>query len=141
MKPKTDSQRFEVMARALVASGHLTEDERYLCEKALQVLRRLDEGGDGEFHVNTIVSRRTGDGLLDVVWFGQAAQIDVVKAREIAWILLEAASAAQTDEMFVRFAHEKIGVPREAATAMLQDFRDYRAEKPRSLVDHKEKPH
>jgi hypothetical protein len=116
----------------------ITLDESTDLLKAVQIVKRMETGADGGFHVVNLVSHATGEGKLDVTWLGQLAQLDAVKAREIAWILLEAAAVAEAEASFMRFIRDKVGVPIEKAAMMLHDFREYRTADPQSLVEHKE---
>jgi len=97
-----------------------------------QILTRL--GTDRDFQVTSIVSKATGQGMLDVVWCGQLAQLTPEAARSTAWVLIEAASVAEAEASLTRFLKTKIGVTPEAAAAMLSEFRSYRDEDPQSLA-------
>jgi hypothetical protein len=108
-------------------------DDRQVLMEVEQILRRLESSG-GEFEVTNIVSHRTGKGMLDVAWMGQLAQMTPEKARETAWILLEAAAVAEAEAMLMRFLRERVGLSPEKAAGMLSDFRRYRQQEPGSLV-------
>jgi hypothetical protein len=53
-------------------------------------------------------------------------QVDVQKARELQRLLGEAADAAISDELLVRFLTEKVKMPIEKAIYALRDFREMR---------------
>jgi hypothetical protein len=115
----------------------LTLQESEDIARAVQICKRIEDGADKGFHVANVVSHRTGEGKLDVTWLGEVAQLEAVKAREIAWMILEAAAVAEAEASLVRFLHEKVEMSLESAGSMLNDFREYRKANPQSLVDHK----
>jgi hypothetical protein len=102
----------------------LTKDDKIALQIAAQMLR-LQGGSDGEFKVANIISHRTGHGMVDVQWLGQQTQLEIVKAREIAWMLLEVAAGAETEAQLVQFLQEQ-GMPQPAAIGMLQAFRAHK---------------
>jgi hypothetical protein len=54
-------------------------------------------------------------------------QMDTKKAREIGLMLIEAAEAAESDEVFMKFLEEKVGITdAEKVQAMLLDLRELR---------------
>jgi hypothetical protein len=112
-----------------------SEDDVLLL-KIVQILKRIADAG-GEFSIVNIVSQATGEGKLDVTWGDVPKQLDPVKAREIAWMLLEGASIAETEAAVVRFMTERVGLDANKAAMMLQDFRRYREQRPASLVGEK----
>jgi hypothetical protein len=115
----------------------LTLQESEDIARAVQICKRVEDGADQGFHVANVVSHRTGEAKLDVTWLGVVTQLEAVKAREIAWMLLEATAVAEAEASLVRFLHEKVEMPIEAAAGMLNEFRGYRKADPQSLVDHK----
>lgn len=128
-------ERIRVLLQRLTADSRfkLTADEELLLREAEQQTRRLDEAGN-DFKVQTLVSHKTGEGKLDVVWMSSLAQVAPVNAREIAWILLEAAAVAEAEAMLMRFLKDKVGLAPEKAAVMLNDFRGYREAEKGSLV-------
>lgn len=99
--------------------------ERLLLLEAAQFMKRNDEGGY-EFMLEAIVSQRTGAGMLAVSWGGYQAQLETVKAREIAWMLLEGASVAEAEAAVMRFMCERVKLDPVRAAQALQDFRNFR---------------
>lgn len=53
-------------------------------------------------------------------------QMSPANARELAYNLLSAADAAESDGFLVIFLRHKIGLPDPAISKVLTDFRDYR---------------
>lgn len=131
------ADRTRLLRDRLDRGGHLADGEAQLLDELAQMVARL-EAAPHEFAVTSVVSRSTGEGKLDVAWHGMLAQIDPVKAREIAWMLLEAASIAEAEAMLVRFARDKIGISEGQGTALLNDLRAFRAalDNQGSLVGH-----
>jgi hypothetical protein len=116
-------ERLMVMARRFPDQSIEREDVL----KAAQQLKRIHDAGH-EFSATAVVSQATGAGLADIVWGGYLAQLEPVKAREIAWILLEVAAVAESEAGLMRFLRDRVGVSPEKASIMLNDFRHYRDE-------------
>lgn len=93
----------------------------------------VHQPGDGveipasSFFVASIMGMHTGRGLVEVTLGSEKAQIVPAKAREIATFLLEAASAAEGDEILSRTL-EKVGLRRMQVAQVLQAQRHERAE-------------
>lgn len=138
MTPQEAGQRLLVLAEhdAVV----LTADDKTALAIGAQILRLQDTARD--FMVANIISHRTGKGMVDVQWLGQQAQLEIVKAREIAWMLLEVAAGAETEAMLVQFFTGQ-GLARDKAIGMLQAFRRFKDETrdPDSLLAHKRDTH
>jgi hypothetical protein len=126
MMPKI-AQAVEAI-RQKIAPALSPEEDRTL-RQAAQIVARVEDAPEG-FHVTTLISDRTGGGLLDCTWLGQVAQLTPENARETAWMLMEAASVAETDAMLHRFARNRIGLQPEAVAAMIQDLRAWRKTEP-----------
>ncbi len=116
-------------------SGIVSADEQLLLQELHQIVVRLESAGD-RFEVTSVISHRTSRALLDVVWLGQLAQLEPVKAREVAWMLLEAAAVAEAEAHLFRFMTQAVLLEPDRAAAMLADFRRYRDEDQSSLVGH-----
>lgn len=119
------------MSRAVklqrIADRYPTESaDRLALLEAAQVMKRLDDTGVETFRCWTLVSRATGDGKIDVVWHGALNQIDTKTAREIAWMLLQAATDAEAEAILMRFLTVKLQISQQIAAAVLGDFRQYR---------------
>ena len=64
-------------------------------------------------------------GHVELTFNDQLTQMDVKKAREVGLMFLEAAEAAQSDEMMVKLL-EQVGLPPEARAGMLLHLREIR---------------
>lgn len=104
-----------------------------LLMKAAQALKRIDDAGD-DFKISNVVSFSTGQARLDVVWGGYIAQIEIVKAREMAWMLLEAASIGEGEAGVMRFLMDRFQISHDQAVMVLGDFRHYREQNPSSSL-------
>ena len=76
--------------------------------------------------VASIYGVQTRQGLVELTWNGEKAQMTLDKAREIVGMLQGAIEAAITDQLLIQFLMEKIGLPLEAAGRALLDFREMR---------------
>jgi hypothetical protein len=75
----------------------------------------------------SMVSGQTFKGMIQFFLDGELLiQVDVQKARELQRLLGEAADAAISDELLVRFLTEKVKMPIEKAIYALRDFREMR---------------
>jgi hypothetical protein len=131
--PDTRSARRQALIARLDKGGHLSEAERILLLEAQQICTRLEEAPT-EFSVTSIVSQRTGEGKVDMTFHGSLAQLATVKAREMAWMLLECASVSEAESMLVRFLREELKVEGPRASQLLSMFRSYREQDPASLL-------
>jgi hypothetical protein len=120
-------------------AGQLTPDETRLLVVVEAMVRPMDSA-TGDLNLTTIVSQETGKGLLNlVIDQTKVLQLEPIKAREIAWMLLEAAAIAEAEAAVLRFMRQKVGLDPNRASYMLQDFRHYRDEDPGTLlVEQKE---
>ena len=132
--------RLKALRDKLDATTALTPTESQLLLTIEAMIRPMDQA-TGDISLTTLVSQQTGKGLLNLVLDGtKVIQLEPVKAREIAWMLLEAASVAEAEASLLRFIRQKVGIDVERAAYMLQDFRRYREEDPGTLlVEEKEK--
>ncbi len=80
---------------------------------------------DTSVWVESLVSHRTGEPLVQIAWYDHTGQLDVASARQLAFQLLEAADAAISDAFLVKFLRER-DLPDEAAGVLLNEFRQYR---------------
>ncbi len=111
-------------------------DDYDLLLAVAQICTRLESGAD--FSIANVVSHRDGQGKLDVTWLGMMTQIEPVKAREIAWLLLEGAAIAESESSLIRFLQDRIGLKPEGAAQILQDFRRHREHDPTGLIGAEE---
>ena len=83
------------------------------------------------FFVSSIMGYHTGRGLVELTLGAERAQIVPAKAREIAQMILEAASAAEGDEILSRTL-EQTGMRRMQVAQVLLAMRHQRAQVVRS---------
>ncbi len=86
------------------------------------------EDGGSMICINSLVSQRTGEGVVEIVWGDKRAQLSCDEARRHAMGILECAEAGETDAFIVEFL-QKIGTSKEAALKTLVDFRAFRNER------------
>jgi hypothetical protein len=82
--------------------------------------------GEGTIWFTSLVSQKTGEGVVELQWGEKQAQLSIQEAREHALGVLEVAEAAETDAFIVEFFEQELKVPRENALALLVNFRGYR---------------
>lgn len=131
-----DTSLYPVLAD--LATRHLPHSPEWTALlQAAQIVRTLEDA-NFDFKVQPVLSS-DGVGLLDVVWCGQMAQIGSMRAREIAWILLEAAAHADAEGALMRFLQASVDAAPDHAIAFIRDFRRFRddAEHASSLVGQK----
>ena len=76
--------------------------------------------------VSTLVSRRDGQGKVELQLNGELTQMDLDKSREVVGMLQQAIEAAVSDQLIVQFLTQKIGLDADKANAALVDFREMR---------------
>lgn len=81
---------------------------------------------DTNIWVETLVSHRTGQPLVQIAWYDHTGQLTPAEARDLARNLLDAASIAEADAGLVRFLKERVGLEHNAAGTMLNELREYR---------------
>ena len=91
-----------------------------------QILTRMNVPHENELTVTTLVSQRTGEAKLDVVWLGQLTQMSPEAARSTAWVLVEAASVAETEAVFMRFLRDRLEMTPPQAATLIADLRTHR---------------
>src|SRR5687768_17608912 len=84
------------------------------------------EKSDGMIWVKSLVSHRTGEGVVEFTWGEKRAQLTCEEARRHALGVLECAEAAETDAFIVEFFHQELGMERDKAIQILGSFRSYR---------------
>jgi hypothetical protein len=85
----------------------------------------LPDAGSTHVFVDGIVAARDGEPYVRLVVNGEKAQLSIAEAHKIALDLLKVSSRTEADAMLFRF-FQKNDFPREAAGALMQDFRYYR---------------
>jgi len=76
--------------------------------------------------ISTIVSSKTRKALLQIEWGSEKAQLSVLEARQHALAILEAAEAAHTDELMLKWLQESVGMDEQNAMGALTSLRDAR---------------
>jgi len=113
--------------RMLAKGGH--NEEAAAVGAARQELKRLLKPmDDGLCHIEvaTILSRRTRQGMVELMLNHEKTQMDLDKAREVRGMLDGAIEAAVSDTLIFAFLTTKVGISEEAASAALLDFRELR---------------
>ena len=108
-------------ARALAANDDA------LASLVNEVLYQRSRSRGGTLEVTTLVSLRTGEGIVQFEMGDTRIQLSIAEARNHARVVIEAGMAAETDALLVRFLCEKIKLPKDAALAALGDFREMRS--------------
>jgi hypothetical protein len=103
---------------------HANDDE--LASLVNEVLYQRSRSRGGVLEVMSLVSMRTGDGIVQFEMGDTRIQMTIVEARQHALTIIEAAMAAETDALLVRFLRDRIKLAPEAANAALADFRTMR---------------
>lgn len=132
------SDRIADLLARLQQRGDLAQRDALLLVEVYQLSKRLEDAA-GDFQIAHVLSLGTGRASIDVAWMGNIQQIAPVKAREIAWLLLEAASHAEAEAGLCRFLTDRLGLEELKVGGILNAFREYRATNPESLIAH-EKP-
>lgn len=90
----------------------------------------LGEGRDPIIiSVASLYGAATRKGLVALQVGGCGVQMDPAKAREVAGMLLEAASAAESDEVVVAFLVDRLGMDIAEGAAALAHLREIRQER------------
>lgn len=80
----------------------------------------------GSFYASSMFGRETGRGLVELTLGDEKTQVPPAKAREIAAMMLEAASAAEGDEVLMKVL-ERAGMSRARTSQVLLAHRQERA--------------
>ena len=102
------------------------EDDGEVIDMHGIALRSLGGQPGTDITVSSLVSRRDGQGRVELQLNGELTQMELDKAREVVGMLQEAIEAAVSDQLIVRFLTEKIGLDSGRANAALIDFREMR---------------
>jgi len=116
----------EVLAwlKASGAPNRVIEAFRNYAETALEHREKSEKTVD-EVTVASGYGQNTRQGFVEFTLNDQRSQMDTKKAREIGLMFLEAAEAAESDELFVKLL-ERTGLDTEAAGRMLIELRNIR---------------
>jgi hypothetical protein len=88
-----------------------------------------EEPLDHTIWIETMVASRTGDPFVVIRWHDHSGELTPHEARLYAFQLFAAAAAAECDAFLVDFVCSRIGMEKESAVRMLQEFRRYRDER------------
>jgi hypothetical protein len=83
---------------------------------------------DGMLHSSSGVSAFTGKPFVLLTWEHMSGQLTPAEARELALQIIEAATAAEHDALFVRWTREEVGLDMQAAVQGLAALRKLREE-------------
>lgn len=87
------------------------------------------------FFVESIYGAKTKQGLVQIQWKDLKTQCTILDAKKIAYMILEAAEAAATDQALIGF-FEKMNFPMEALAVLLKEMRSMRGQQdPRYFED------
>lgn len=111
---------------AEIGQRAITAEDAALASLVNEVMYQRSRSTGGTLEVMSLVSMRTGKGIVQFEMGSTRIQLSVEEARQHALIIIEAAMAAETDELLVRFLKERIGLGPKAANAALADFRTMR---------------
>jgi hypothetical protein len=67
-------------------------------------------------------------GIVKLSWGNENGIVDISTARKLAIRILEAATSAETDELYVRWLTTKMNMPLQAAVLVLRDIRNMRTD-------------
>jgi hypothetical protein len=92
------------------------------------VLAKRPTRGYDEVTVSSSYGAKTGRGYVELTLDEVRSQMEPAKAREIGLMLIQAAEAAESDEIFIKLLTEKIGLEldHQARGAFLLDLREIR---------------
>lgn len=111
------------MLKAISAPTRIIEQFR---KHAETVLDKKQEKGDDNVTVASGFGMASRQGFVELTLNDQRSQMDAKKAREIGLMLIEAAEAAASDEIFISLL-ERIGIKdHEAHGRLLLDLREIR---------------
>lgn len=76
--------------------------------------------------VDVVFGAKKRRALINVFWYGEPIQWEIVQALEHAIGLIEAAEAAESDAFFRWWLTESVGIEPEQAYAMIHEFQTFR---------------
>lgn len=115
----------EVLAMLDVVGASTSLRDRFR-KQAEAVLGQRNERGVDEFTVSSGYGAKSQQGTVELTMNNERSQMDAKKAREIGLMLLEAAEAAVSDELFVKLLAKAGITDPEARGRMLIDLRELR---------------
>ena len=79
--------------------------------------------------VTSLIASRDLRPFVSIRWGQMACQLTPEEARQHAYGILEAAEAAESDSIMIRFLQEKVGLEKADLSQILQEFRIFRGQK------------
>jgi len=132
-KPLLILDEVVAMLKVTSAPNRVIEAFRQQAEAVLAArnIREVEVTTDEEPEVDSITvsssyGQKTQKGYVEFTLNEQRSQMPPAKAREVGLMLLEAAEAATSDEIFVKLLREKVGIDVERAGMVLIDLRELR---------------
>jgi len=90
-----------------------------------------DESGESVIWAHSIFGAKTRKGLVGLtIGDRKPVYMSPEEARSVAADILQAATAAETDEVLMRWLHERLGMADEQGVQVLRDLRQMREERP-----------
>lgn len=117
----------EIKARLLKAG-----DDRGVVDDAIDMhgiaIRPIGKKPDGavDIELGSLLSHRTGNGMVELSVNGERIQMDLDKAREVLAMLSSAIEAAITDQIVFAFLKKQLDFRDDQAAAALMDLREMR---------------
>ncbi|HEY0658045.1 MAG TPA: hypothetical protein VGD05_06210 [Pyrinomonadaceae bacterium] len=100
-----------------------------------------NKNNEGEIWVNSLVSGRTFEPLVEIVWGNQKAQLSLTEARNHALYILECAEAAESDAfVFQWLTRDIIGSAQDEADnfkQIIEEFKQFREARSSSTTEAK----
>ena len=110
----------------LEAAGYVDRIDSGLIDMQGIALRAKGKGAVTEITVSSLVSRRDGQGKVELQLNGEITQMDLDKAREVVGMMQTAIEASVSDQLIVQFLTARIGLGVDQANAALIEFREMR---------------
>jgi len=95
-----------------------------LCNEILNIRSKFK---GGVLEVTTLVSARTGKGMIQFEMGETRIQMSVEEAKQHAMVVIQAAMCAETDALLAQFLIEKVGLNTKQWQAAMHDFRSMRS--------------
>lgn len=92
-----------------------------------------------KFWVNVLFGAKSRRGFVQLHYEDWTLQVETEAARKIAHDIVEAAEAADQDAFLVDFMMQRVGVTGSQAGQLLQEFREWRAQKRRAHDEQRER--
>ncbi|CAB4151799.1 hypothetical protein UFOVP591_36 [uncultured Caudovirales phage] len=77
------------------------------------------------FHVASLYGAKTKQGIVEIKWGSFEIQLSILEAKKIAYMILEGAESAATDQALMEMG-DKLNMPLEVKGQLLMVLRDIR---------------